>query len=197
MGIFLPGVPSLIMPDHPEIHHRRSIRLQPYDYAQAGAYFVTICTVGRACWLGEVVGGEMRLSALGQIVEREWLRTPTICPQVELDAYVIMPNHFHAVLLLTDVGAYCNTPLQHAPDTTQSLQSPSQTLGAIIRGFKGATTKQINLLRQTPGASFWQRNYYEHIIRDEHDLAEIRRYIEFNPGCWADDAENPARQGAI
>jgi putative transposase len=179
----------------PDRHHRRSVRLQGYDYSQAGAYFVTICTWGRECLLGQVVDGTMRVNACGQIVEEEWLRTPDICPQVELDAYVVMPNHFHAVLVIV-VGAYCNTPLRDLSQTPQieaippSFQSPSQTVGAIVRGFKSAVTKRINLLRQTPGRPVWQRNYYEHVIRDAADCVSIRHYIEGNPALWLVDREN-------
>ncbi|MEP0761580.1 MAG: transposase [Chloroflexota bacterium] len=179
-------------------HHRRSLRLRGHDYAEAGAYFVTVCTGGRVCLLSTIVGGEVELSAVGQIVEEEWLRTPDIRPQVRLDEFVIMPNHLHAILEITEtreppVGAYCNTPLREPPGARSPLlRSPSQTLGAIIRGFKGTTTRRVNALRQTPGARFWQRNYYEHIIRDEADLARLREYVVCNPGRWAEDDENPA-----
>jgi REP element-mobilizing transposase RayT len=123
--------------------HRRSIRLRDYDYSQGGAYFVTICARHRACLFGDVIGDGVELTTLGCIVEDEWLRTPAIRPQVTLDAYVIMPNHFHAVLFIDGdrahpVRAYCNTPLhKNTPaDHVPSLRSPSQTIGAIVRGFK-------------------------------------------------------------
>jgi REP element-mobilizing transposase RayT len=185
------------IPFDADVHHRRSIRLDDYDYRQGGAYFVTLCVHRHGCLLGEVMGGEMRLNTLGEIVEREWQRTPSLRPQIELDMYVIMPNHFHAIFIMNDlpqgsVGAYCNTPLQKPP-ASSSLQSPSQTVGAIVRGFKAATTKQVNILRKTPGLPFWQRNYWEHIDRNERDLARLRDYIERNPGKWEEDKYHPSK----
>jgi REP element-mobilizing transposase RayT len=187
------------VPYDPDLLHRRSIRLRDYDYTQGGAYFLTVCVHDRACLLGEIVNGDIRLSAYGEIVDHEWQRTPSLRPQVSLDLYVIMPNHFHAILVITDaapdsVGAYCNTPLQKPPLTPshQPLQFPSQTVGAIVRGFKAAVTKQVNLLRRTPGLPFWQRNYWEHVIRDDADLARLRPYIEQNPGKWAEDKYHPS-----
>ncbi|MCZ7540244.1 MAG: transposase [Anaerolineae bacterium] len=182
----------------PNSHHRRSLRLRGHDYAEAGAYFITICAERRACLLSTIAGGEVQLSAAGEIVQEEWLRTADIRPRVRLDVFVIMPNHLHAILEIAEtrelpVGAYCNTPLREPPGVRSlPLRSPSQTLGAIIRGFKSATTRRVNALRRTPGARFWQRNYYEHIIRDEADLARLREYIACNAGRWAEDEENPA-----
>jgi putative transposase len=191
-----------ILSTDPDCHRRRSIRLRDYDYAQAGAYFVTVCTHDRACLLGDIIDGTMRLSAYGEIVDHGWQRTPSLRSQVDLDVYVIMPNHFHAIFVITDVspdsvGAYCNTPLQKPapPPSPPKLRSPSQTVGAIVRGFKAATTKQVNILRETPGVPFWQRNYWEHVIRDEADLARLRDYIVGNPGKWAEDMYYSAASG--
>ncbi len=180
----------------PDAHHRRSIRLRDYDYAQMGAYFVTLCVYDRECLLGEIAAGEVRLSTYGEIVDREWKRTSSLRPQVDLDLYAIMPNHFHAIFVITgdapdSVGAYCNTPLQK-PTTPPEFRSPSQTVGAIVRGFKATTTKQVNILRKTPCAPFWQRDYWEHVIRDDADLERLRDYIEGNPGKWAEDQYHPS-----
>lgn len=169
------------------LHHRRSIRLQGYDYAQAGAYFVTICTQNREWLFGEVVDGEMRLSDAGQIVANEWINTLLLRPNVELDGWVVMPNHLHGIVVIVesyrgDVGVL------HAPMGIPTLRSPSQTIGAIVRGFKSTVTKQINLLRKQNSAVLWQRNYYEHIIRDESELNEIREYIQNNPLKWEMDS---------
>jgi len=164
---------------------RRSVRLLGYDYSQAGGYFITICTQNRRCLFGKIVGDVMLLSDIGRIVESEWLRTPSFRPQIELDEFIIMPNHFHAIVLIPD----CRGVLQYAP--THRLVSPSQTIGAIVRGFKGATTKRINTARGTPGEPVWQRNYYDHVIRNEDDLAATRGYILNNPPAWALDEENP------
>ncbi len=96
---------------NPDIHHRHSIRLKNYDYSQAGAYFVTICAWHRECLFGDIADGEMRTNEYGRVVENEWLKTPDIRGNVELDYYVVMPNHFMGYWLSTIVGAYCNTPL--------------------------------------------------------------------------------------
>ncbi len=166
-------------------HRRRSIRLKGYDYSQVGAYFVTICVQHRKHLFGNVVDGKMVLNEWGQVVSDEWIKTPTLRPNVELDSWVVMPNHFHGIILITDVlHAHAEEGLITEP---ASFQSPSQTIGAIVRGFKSAVTKQINIMRKTPAVPLWQRNYYEHIIRDEDALNRIRQYIINNPAKWHQD----------
>jgi putative transposase len=169
----------------PDKHHRRSIRLKDYDYSQAGAYFVTICT-NKESLFGEIEDGEMRLNQYGSIVHEEWLRTAELRNNIQMDAFVVMPNHMHGIIMITDDG---RGVLQYAP--TKSFRSPSQTIGAIVRGFKSTTTKRINELRGSFGTSVWQRNYYEHVIRDEDDLNRIREYIQNNPLNWDQDENNP------
>lgn len=178
---------------NPQIHHRRSIRLKGYDYAQAGLYFITICCQNRIHRFGEVVDGKMVCNAFGRIAHDEWLKTPEIRPSVELGEFIIMPNHMHGIIRLLDRGEF------HSPDnTTNELhvndnkgefnsppQSPSQTVGAIVRGYKSAVTKQLRLLGFDD--KLWQRNYYEHIIRDERSYQNISEYIINNPAKWARD----------
>ena len=176
---------------NPDINHRRSIRLQGYDYAEAGAYFVTVCTYNREFLFGEITNGEMRLNEIGQVVIEEWLRTADVRKNIELDAFVVMPNHFHGIVVITGNG---RGVLQYAPTANQpSLRSPSQTIGAIVRGFKSITTKRINIIRNTLGVPVWQRNYYEHIIRTEDESNLLREYIVNNPAQWELDEENPDR----
>jgi len=165
-------------------HHRRSIRLKAYDYSKPGAYFVTICSYKRECVFGNWINGEMLINEFGQIIENEWLKTAQIRDNIRLDEYVVMPNHFHGILFIA-----CRGVLQYAP--TKEFRSPSQTIGSIIRGFKSTVTKQIKQLRNTPGATIWQRNYYERIIRNEKELNRIREYILNNPLKWQLDRENP------
>ncbi len=165
------------MPYHPDLHHRRSIRLAGYDYSQAGAYYVTICTAGRDCIFGEVAGGEMRLNSFGAIVQREWRRLPLHYPTVSLDAFVVMPNHVHGVIFLGEPG---RRNVKRRP------------LSEIVRGFKTWSARRINQRRDSTGSPVWQRDCYEHIIRDEDDLNRIRQYIVDNPVTWEEDAENPA-----
>ena len=162
-------------------HHRRSVRLKGHDYAQPGAYFVTVCTRERECLLGEVADGEIRLNEHGMAVREEWLRTAQLKETVELDAFTIMPNHMHGIVIIT----YGRGVLPYAP--TRTFRSPSHTTGAIVRGFKSASTKHINVIRRTPGTPVWQRNYYEHVVRDDEELKVIRQYVLSNPANWATD----------
>lgn len=177
--------------------NRRSIRLKGYDYAQAGAYFVTICAHDRECLFGKVVDGTMRLNELGEIVRNAWLQSAEIRHEIVLhaDEMVVMPNHIHGIVWIVDdpVGATGSVPLPSNGPTPRSLAS-------FVAGFKSAATKRINERRGTPGAPVWQRNYYEHIIRSDALLARIREYIVNNPLQWALDRENPANhsgQGGI
>ncbi len=194
------------MPD-PQKYHRRSIRLQNYDYAQAGAYFVTICTHGRASLLGEIVDGEMRLNIAGEAVIACWQNLPRHFSNVELDAFVVMPNHVHGIIVITEaeVGAkqsekaiavHRDTAPTASPLRMTNEQMPHGTqpgsLAAIIQNFKSVSARKINAVRFTPGQTVWQRNYYEHVIRNENDLAHIRNYIVANPVRWAEDENNPA-----
>jgi putative transposase len=297
----------------PERHRRRSMRLKGYDYSQAGAYFVTICTQGRACLFGEVVDGEMRLNDAGRMVVAEWERLPALFSNVVLDAFVVMPNHIHGIVILTDpaddatdgataIGATISgattggaatggattrvapttagddappvgaglvpalstmagddappvgaglvpalstmarddadpvgaglvpapsvpapstpaqsvpapsvpapsTPAQSVPapsvpapstpaQSVPALSTPAPTLGDVIGAFKSRVTVEyirgVKTFGWTPfDRRLWQRNYYEHIIRNEEALNRIRRYIVENPIRWAFDRENP------
>ena len=205
------------MPCDPEQHHRRSIRLPGYDYAEPGACFVTICTKDRLCLFGEVVAGEMRLNAAGHIAHQCWSDIPNHFPHVQLDAFIVMPNHVHGILVIAHhaapddvgarhVGARHAVPLQPpavTPPPTASRNPAVEQFGkpvhgsipTIVRSFKSAATRHINILRGTPGAPVWQRNYYEHIIRTEDALRRIRQYIVTNPMRWHLDRENPDRTG--
>ncbi|MEK7279529.1 MAG: transposase [Nitrospirota bacterium] len=172
---------------NPDIHRRRSIRQKEYDYATIGAYFVTICTYKRECIFGDILDGKMQSNEFGHIVEMEWLKTPIIRSNIALDGFVVMPNHFHGIMVINE----CRGVLQYAPTRQHEFRSPSQTIGAIIRGFKSAATKTINELRDTLGLPVWQRNFFEHIIQKEEELYRIREYINNNPLQWAEDENNP------
>ena len=180
----------------PEKHHRHSIRLFGYDYSCEGVYFVTICCHHKVCLFGEIVDGEMMLNDAGRIAEQEWLNTENIrSGDVALHDFVIMPNHMHAIIEIihSPRRGVSHTPLDVCPDVSTDtsptdtrgvcdtpLQSPSRTLGAIIRGYKSAVSKQL-------GFSVWQRNYYEHIIRCGRSYRFITAYILDNPANWSDD----------
>lgn len=174
----------------PNKHHRRSIRLQGWDYRQGGAYFVTISTHERVHLFGEVVNGAMMMSDFGRIVTEEWERTVQLRSYVRVDAFVVMPNHVHGIVWIvedetTSVGA--QRPCAPATPPTNVLP---RSLGAIVRASKSAVTKRINQIRDIPGAPVWQRNYYERIIRNERELNAIREYIQNNPANWPSDTEN-------
>ena len=173
------------MPYDPRRHNRQSMRLPDYDYAQPGAYFVTICTADRAHLFGHISEGVMRCNDIGQIVEDEWKRTPEVRSNVKLDAYVVMPNHVHGIVVITH-RMVPRGESQFAPGE-RKFESPSHTVGAIVRGFKGAATRRINVHRGTPGQSVWQRNYHVRIIRAQRALYRIRRYIKNNPAQWPRD----------
>ena len=207
---------------NPDIHHRRSIRLREYDYRSAGAYFVTICSFQRECLFGEVVDGQMSLNGLGLAVEACWRAISNHFPDVQLDEFVIMPNHFHAILNITNseseeakgaaiVGAKQGVSASPGFDNCgnndgdcnkgeagEAFASPLRdgtvpgSLGAIIQNFKSVSTRKINKMRDNPGCPVWQRNYYEHVIRNEADLDNIRQYIANNPLKWDLDENNPA-----
>jgi len=160
-------------------------------------YFVTICTYERECLFGEVVDGRMLLNAQGEIVKAEWLRTAEIRPEVELDGFMVMPNHLHGIVVVSGSrGARTQIPAQPGPcaPTRGHLFRRPRSLGSLIAGFKSASTKRINVLRDTCVARIWQRNYHDRIVRNQRELCAIRRYVRRNPAQWAEDSENPSRQ---
>lgn len=181
----------------PDRHHRRSVRLKGYDYAQSGVYFTTICTEQRDCLSGEVVDGTMRLNPYRAAAAASWNGIPEHFASADVDEFVVMPNHIHGVVLIipaADVGMGVLGTACRAP-TAESFGRPvSHSLATILRSFKSATTKQINEMRATPGTRVWQRNYYERVLRDDRELDAVREYITRNPLNWMDDENHPARQ---
>lgn len=184
---------------NPNVHHRRSIRLKGYDYAKAGLYFITICCEKRKHRFGIVKNGQMILNEYGKIAYHEWMKTSEIRKNVELGEFVIMPNHLHGIIRL--LGSELHSPKinnnLYSPDKIgvcdknkmdvcdTSLRSPSQTVGAIVRGYKSSVTKKMGLLNFD--GKLWQRNYYEHIIRNENSHKNISEYILNNPTKWTED----------
>jgi putative transposase len=238
--------------------HRKSIRLKEYDYSQLGAYFVTLNTHARACIFGEIKSESIVLSGIGEIVQIVWQILPNYFP-VRLDESVIMPNHFHGIIVIEDPNFKINTgrgrgeaggnndslpqltsfpPASPRPDgeprgpieesagrgrgeaggknacfpqlspfppasplppnsiSTNKDGRPAGTtpgsLAAIIQTFKSMTTRRINALQRTPGGIVWQRNYYEHVIRNQNEWENIRLYIQVNPLHWDEDDQNPS-----
>ena len=144
---------------------RKHLRLPHHDYAEPGGYFITICTRDRACTLGDIVDATVVPTQLGRIVERTWGELPEIVPTIGLDAFVIIPNHVHAIVFLREATRH------GLPD--------------IVRIFKSWTSRRA-------GTPLWQRGYYEHVVRNDADLDRIREYIAANPAMWDRDEENPS-----
>ena len=195
-------------------HHRRNIRLKGYDYSRAGLYFITICTHNRMNLFGKIQHGKMILNSFGNIIKEEWEKTPSIRKNISLGEYCIMPNHFHGIIEILESNAIKKKELGRLKFIA-TFKAPSQNIGAIIRGFKGASTLKIkNSIRSKGGIeskgelqfvptaptetivitaqtfskkSIWQRNYYEHIIKDEKAFQNISKYIMNNPKKWKED----------
>ena len=174
-------------------HHRRSIRLRGYDYSQSGAYFITLCTKNRSSFLGTIVNGEMRLSPIGEVSKKLWYEIPRHFLDVQLDEFVVMPNHIHGIVLLRgdpqrpsgrDVQLNIPTP----QDYYSRISPKKKTLSVIIRTYKAAVTTWC---RKSGFTGFqWQAGFYDHIIRSEKSLNRIGSYIATNPERWQLDREN-------
>ncbi|MCX6826443.1 MAG: transposase [candidate division Zixibacteria bacterium] len=149
---------------------RKPIRLKGYDYSSEGAYYVTICTQDRKCILGEIVNGKMILNEFGNIVKFTWDALIQHNANILLDQFVIMPNHVHGIIFINNDANY--------------------GLPEIVRQFKTFSAKPINEIQNKSGNKYWQRNYYEHIIRDEQELNQKREYILNNPLNWEKDENN-------
>jgi REP element-mobilizing transposase RayT len=195
---------------NPKIHHRKSIRLKEYDYANANWYYVTICTQGKEHLFGKVINNKVVLNSFGKIVQEEWLRTKEIRKNVDLDYYIIMPNHIHGIIIIEynanelninggrdtmhrnnfNVGATRRVAQNNTPNNNIGAShrlAPTiqpNSLGSIIGQFKSICTKRIKSISDYPHQSIWQRNYFEHIIRNDEDLYRIRKYIRQNPLKW-------------
>jgi putative transposase len=184
--------------------HRRSIRLQNYDYKRSGAYFVTMVTQNRACLFGDVVNGRLQLNDAGQRIQAIWDQLPQYYPGVETDAFVIMPNHVHGIIALVGVSACADIQSGGQPQGVAPTNDPRPkhdpahvlSLADIVHRFKTLTTKRyVDGVKQFEWNRFesrlWQRNYFEHVIRNEDSLNRIRAYILDNPARWEFDRENP------
>jgi putative transposase len=184
----------IAMNNNPNPHRRRALRLREFDYTQAAAYFVTVCTHHRTCLFGEITDGKMLLHDPGRIVRAAWQALPQHYPHVRLDAFVVMPNHIHGVIVLTPMGSVgavlAGAGLKPAP-TESTTVARRHGLTEIVRAFKMFSARRVNATRAAPGTPLWQRNYYEHVVRDEDELNRIREYIDLNPLQWDLDGDNP------
>lgn len=174
--------------------NRQSIRWRGYDYRATGYYFITICTVERIPLFGSIEDQTVELNELGRIVEHEWMRSALIRREITHDSFIAMPNHLHGIVALIDgdeKSATTNCAMPSGGRTPCAPTRPSRSIGSFVAGFKSAATRRVNAVRGLPGAPVWQRNYYEHVVRDVDDLARIRVYIATNPETWQLDAEHP------
>ena len=162
---------------------------------------MTICARDRACLLGEIVNGEMRLNGSGETARRCWEDIPDHFPLVELDAFVIMPNHVHGIIVIRCRGEASAITIHVAKTPSKTDASPLRqhpngtqpgSLDAIVQNFKSISTRKMNAARSTPGTPVWQRNYHEHVLRNETELRAIREYVLGNPARWNEDENNPA-----
>ena len=169
---------------------RKSIRLSGYDYSLAGRYFVTIVIMYRVSLFGNVKNGEMETNDYGVIARNEWFKIAQLRRYLTIndDEFVVMPNHIHGIIWIKDdhvVGAQRRC----APTPNNRFSVGSQTLDSIVRAYKSAVTYNIHKLVGKKSTPVWRRNYYEHIIRDERDYANILEYIHTNPLNWETDEE--------
>ncbi len=183
----------------PEQYCRRPIRLKNYDYSKPGYYYVTICTQNRECLFGNIMDGEMVFSAAGNMIQKWWLELENKYTNIGLDIFQIMPNHIHGIIIINNVGAnLCVRPYDKNKEEILNGQThrSAPTIGRMIQWIKTMTTNEyIRSVKQNRWEPFknrlWQRNYYEHIIRNDKELDEIRKYITENPAKWAEDKDNP------
>lgn len=180
---------------NPQIHHRRSIRLAGYDYTQAGAYFITICTHKRQNLFGDIVNGEMILNEYGKIAANSWQELARHFPHITLGEWVIMPNHVHGIIVIGRGEAPADDQSTTTLSDNRRVLRPSPpngtdpgSVGAIVQNYKSVASRKINKLRSTAGAPVWQRNYWEHIIRNEQAYQRIANYIINNPAQWGADS---------
>jgi len=167
------------------MRERKSNRLRDYDYSQDGYYFVTICTRDRKEFFGKVKQGMMNLSQYGEIVDRCWHDLPKHYLNCLLDLFVTMPNHVHGIIVIDNKNIVGN-----------GLKPfPTHGLSEIIRGFKTFSSRTINEIIKGGIKLQWQKSFYDHVIRNEKSLHNLREYIINNPTRWELDIENMRNAG--
>ncbi|MGM9475421.1 transposase [Pedobacter sp. GSP4] len=178
---------------NPLIHHRRSIRLKSYDYSKTGAYFITICCEDRLHRFGNVSDGEMILNEFGAIAYNEWINLTDRFSNFELDVFQIMPNHMHGIIVLSDIETTVGATLavaQEEDTVNRATARVAPTISDIVGAYKSIVSNaclQLCKSQNKTMGKLWQRNYYEHIIRDARAYQNISDYIINNPKKWNDD----------
>jgi len=175
---------------NPDIHHRRSVRLKGYDYSKKGLYFITICTQNCLCLFGNIEKGDMELNDAGIMIKHQWQELIHRFDKIKFHEFIVMPNHVHGIV------EFVEAPLVSAqntvPPTSGQPQGIAPTVGDVVGAYKSLTTNDyIQNVKQNNWQRFnkklWQRNYYEHIIRDEKSYFQISEYIQTNPVKWRED----------
>ena len=172
----------------PQLPSRRSVRLQGYNYRQKGAYFVTICAYQKSCLFGQIRDGGMVVNDLGMVINECWQQISQVRRGVETDAFVVMPNHIHGIIFKLDVEPVDSAAQSFRENRLSASISRSASLGVIVGQFKRAVAIRSRALAIQPKQPVWQRSFYEHIIRNERSLDDIRKYIVENPARWHDDS---------
>lgn len=197
-----------MMTYNPEFHHRRSIRLKEYDYSQAGTYFVTVCAKDRACLFCSLKNAEVQPNQAGQMIMKWWSELPNKFHGVEVDEFIVMPNHIHGIIRIVGAednnhGGVVGADRCVCPDIKNKYPKKGEHTGSplhrMVQWFKTMTTNEyIRGINEQKWERFngklWQRNYYEHIIRDDREMNAIREYIRYNPLKWDEDEENLERK---
>ena len=167
---------------NPKIHKNTSMRSKGYNYAKPGKYFVTMVTKNRKCLFGQITNGLMVLNEFGLVIKQCWEWLENQYEYVELDEFVVMPNHFHGIIILNDERGVSR-------NTSSVIPLNRKPLGRLVGAFKTVSTKQINQIRKTPGVKVWQRDFHDQIIRGREDLHRIRQYVQVNPQKWDQNAD--------
>lgn len=191
-------------------HDRKSVRLPFYDYSKHGGYFITICAFDGLCLFGDINNGKVTLNKIGEIIQDEWLQTEQIRENMKMDIFVVMPNHFHGIVIIKDVEAPCLVTPDHvkkddtkrathraAPIQERQAKLITGSISAIIGQFKPTVTKRVRNELKLGNYFIWQRGFYEHVIRNEKELNRVRQYILDNPIKWHFDRENQKRSKTI
>jgi putative transposase len=170
---------------------RRSIRIQGFDYSQPGPYFVTICAFHRLCILGRVENGSVRLSRIGEIAHTCWLEIPNHFPNVKVDAFIVMPNHMHGILVIEERARHA-VPLRDGAPLEAFRQPVPASVPTIVRSYKSVVSKRVRDSCGSRAIQVWQSNYFERVLRDGEEFSNASRYILENPMMWHLDKENPS-----
>jgi REP element-mobilizing transposase RayT len=182
-------------------HRKSSPRKRDFDYSQPGAYFITICTQNKMHLFGEIVEEEMILNPIGKIILGCWYDLLKYYSNLELDQFIIMPNHVHGIIVIKAPVGTGLALSKYAEKESTKPDSPravptNQTLSNIVGRFKSVSTIQVNKFRSTPGTPIWQRSFFDRILRNENEWNRVRKYILQNPLNWNSDSENPFQRSS-